>query len=67
MVFFMSGRDDRIEAEARSLWAATHEGPPPPLGGRDLLDLILRDCGAAKYERLHSHHLRSGAVVKARY
>jgi hypothetical protein len=67
MVFAMSGRDDRIKAEARRLWAATHQGPPPPLDGQALLDLILRDCGAATYERLYSRHLRAGAVVKARY
>lgn len=67
MVFSMPGRQDRITAEARHLWAATHQGPPPPVDGQALLDLILRDCGTADYERLHSRHLRPGAMVKARY
>jgi hypothetical protein len=55
----MSGRDERIESEAKDLWAATHEGPPPPVGGSALLDLILNDCGAPGYDRLHSPHLRA--------
>jgi hypothetical protein len=67
MVFSMSGREDRIRAEARDLWAATHQGPPPPIDGQALLDLILSDCAAAGYDRLHSQHLRPGQVVQARY
>jgi hypothetical protein len=63
----MSGRDDRIKAEARSLWAATHQGPPPPVEGQALLDLILRECQAADYDHLHSRHLRPGTLIKARY
>jgi hypothetical protein len=59
----MSGRDDRIEAEARSLWAATHQGPPPKIDGASLIELILRDCGTAEYDRLHSPHLRPGVVA----
>jgi hypothetical protein len=59
----MSGRDERIEAEARGLWAATHDTPPPPVDGPALLDLILRDCAQADYDRLHSRHLRPGAVM----
>jgi hypothetical protein len=59
----MSGRDERIEAEARGLWAVTHDSPPPPVDGAALLELILRDCGAAEYDRLHSPHLRPGLVM----
>jgi hypothetical protein len=59
----MSRRDERIEAEARGLWAATHDTPPPPVDGPALLDLILRDSGQAEYERLYSPHLRPGLVA----
>ena len=59
----MPGRDQRIEAEAKGLWAATHDTPPPPVDGRALLELILRDCGQAGYDRLHSPHLRPGLVM----
>jgi hypothetical protein len=59
----MSGRNQRIEAAARGLWAATHDGPPPPVDGSALLDLIVRDSGNLDYDRLHSPHLRPGLVA----
>lgn len=62
----MSCRDERIEAEAKGLWAATHDTPPPQVDGPTLLDLILRDCAAADYDRLHSRHLRPDLVMGGR-
>jgi hypothetical protein len=60
----MSNRETKIEAEARSLWAANRTGPPPPVGGSDLLDLILGAAPPADYDRLYSPHLRSGVVTR---
>jgi hypothetical protein len=62
----MSARDRRIEAEARGLWAATHDGPPPAVDASTLLDLIVRDSGRLDYDRLHSPHLRPGLVMGGR-
>lgn len=60
----MSDRELKIKAEAQRLWAATHAGPPPQMSGSDLLDLILGGGVVARYDRLHSPHLRPGAVSR---
>lgn len=62
----MTDREHKIKAEAQRLWAATHSGPPPQMSGSDLLDLILGGGGMAKYDRLHSPHLRPGALTRPR-
>jgi len=62
----MSDRERKISAEARSLWTATRGGPPPLVGGADLLDLIVRGGEVAGYDRLHSPHLRPGTVIGGR-
>jgi hypothetical protein len=62
----MSEREQKIRAEAQSLWRATRSGPPPRMCGSDLLDLVLKGGEVAEYNRLHSPHLRPGAVIGGR-
>ena len=59
----MTDRELKIKAEAERLWAATHAGPAPQMSGSDLLDLIVGGGGVAKYDRLHSPHLRPSSLT----
>jgi hypothetical protein len=55
----MSGRDERIEEEARQLWYALHGYPPPAgLSGPQLLLHVLEQMERCGYERLGEAHAR---------
>ena len=59
MVFAMTSREQRIEAEAAALWRELYdEAPPARIEACEMLDLMLRRLPSAEYDRLNSPHLR---------
>lgn len=63
----MTGREDRIRAEATALWREVF-GEPAPSGvdGTEILDAIMRGLPELSYERMTSPHLRRSAMTWAR-
>jgi len=62
----MTGRDERIRAEATALWRELYEEPPPiQAEGCDMLEVILKDLPDMSYERLNSPHLRRSALARS--
>jgi hypothetical protein len=60
----MSGRDDKVYAEAAALWRQMRGGPPPPgADGRTVLDLLVSSLPDASYERLATVHLRPANIA----
>ncbi len=62
----MSNRQHRIEDEARRLWAALHDTPPPPVEPSELIEMALSQSAVPGYDRLYSPHLRSGLLSRPR-
>lgn len=53
-------RDEKILAEARSLWRHVRgSSPPSAADGFSLLTQVLQGLGAPAYERLHERTLRA--------
>ena len=60
----MTGRDDKVYAEAAALWRALHDSPPPAdADGAMMLDMLLCDLPDTRYERLSTPHLRPSAIT----
>lgn len=60
----MTGREQKIQAEATALWRQLYaEQPPCDADGSIILDMIMRDLPDATYARLASPHLRPAAIV----
>jgi len=59
----MSSREQIIDQEARELWRALHDEPPPEINGSALLQMILQSMTMGGYDRLRSRHLREGQVA----
>ena len=62
----MSRREKIIDQEARELWRALHDEPPPEINGSALLEMILQSMAVGGYDRLRSHHLRDGQIARPR-
>lgn len=62
----MTGRDERIRAEATALWQEVYGQPPPIVAeGGEMLEQILRNLPDASYERLTSPYLPRGSITWA--
>ena len=60
-------REDRLKAEALSLWQAMSSEPPPRgLQGESLLQAAMSLKPAVDYDRLHSPHLRESQITRPR-
>ena len=60
----MTGRDEKLYAEAAALWRHVRGGSPP--AGADakmVLDLLLGSLPETRYERLATPHLRPTSVA----
>jgi hypothetical protein len=62
----MSSREQIIDQEARELWRALHDEPPPEINGSALLEMILQSMAMGGYDRLRSRHLRDGQIARPR-
>ena len=60
----MPSRDELIKREALELWRQTHEGPPPEVGGGELLEIICRDLDVQDYDRVRSPFLRPTMILR---
>jgi hypothetical protein len=59
----MSGRKQRIKAEAGSLWRELYdETPPAGADGSEMLDMMLRRLPPTSYDRLNSPYLRRSSL-----
>lgn len=59
----MSSREQRIKAEANTLWRELcDEAPPPGADGSEMLEIMLSRLPAPSYERLNSPHLRASTL-----
>ncbi len=57
-------RSSRIDQEAKGLWSAlTNEPPPEGLTGEELLSAALKLKPAVDYDRIYSPHLRAGQIT----
>ena len=61
----MPARDEAIDQEARALWRALREEPPPEnLRGSDLLGLLIGQSTTLAYDRLCSPFLRPSQISR---
>lgn len=60
----MDGREERIAREADALWREVFgRAPEIAADGSAMLDEILRNLDAERYERLNRPHLRDAQLV----
>jgi len=60
----MSSREEIINQEARELWCALRDEPPPEVNGSALLEMILKGLSIDSYDRLRSRHLRDSQITR---
>jgi len=60
----MASREEIINQEARELWRAVRNEPPPEVNGSVLLEMILKGMSIDGYDRLRSRHLRDSQITR---